>query len=161
MSDLQLLSPPRVIRGMALDLSVLYKTTHFLNSLCVSPTSYGSKLSGFRHLRAFLWVYGNFAMSRSLFSGLGLLVKGRELLQDFCKVWTLQLACFTAKIDCPFSSGFCEETREYSKCAGDPMQAVVALEAQRLLEMVRALSDALGISTPHDRPRIRRCNQRS
>ena len=86
-------------------------------------------------------------MSRSLFSGLGLLVKGRELLQDFCKVWTLQLACFTARIDCPFSSGFCEETREDSKCAGDSMQGVVALEAQQLLEMVRALSDALGIST--------------
>ncbi|KAG9878637.1 hypothetical protein KCV05_g21382, partial [Aureobasidium melanogenum] len=133
---------------MASDLSVLHSVTHFLDSLSASPTSYDSKISGFRHLRAYLWVYGNLAMSQSLFSGLELLVKRRELLQDFCKVWNLQLACFIARSNWSVFNGNREDNRDYLKCAGGSMQAMAALEAQQLLEMVRALSDALELAGP-------------
>lgn len=87
-------------------------------------------------------------MSQSLFSGLDLLVRRRELLQDFFKVWNLQLACFIARANWSVFNGNRGETREYLKCAGKSMQAVATLEAQQLLEMVRALSDALETASP-------------
>lgn len=87
-------------------------------------------------------------MSQSLFSGLELLVKRRELLQDLCKVWNLQLACFIARANWSVFKSNRGENREYLKCAGESMQAVAALEAQQLLEMVRALSDALELASP-------------
>jgi hypothetical protein len=87
-------------------------------------------------------------MSQSLFSGLELLVKRRELLQDFCKVWNLQLACFIARANWTVFNGNRGDNREYLKCAGGSMQAMAALEAQQLLEMVRALSDALELAGP-------------
>ncbi|KEQ57728.1 uncharacterized protein M437DRAFT_70570 [Aureobasidium melanogenum CBS 110374] len=87
-------------------------------------------------------------MSQLLFSGLELLVKRRELLQDFCKVWNLQMACFIARANWSVFNGNCEQNRECLKCAGGSMQVVTALEAQQLLEMVRALSDALELAGP-------------
>jgi len=87
-------------------------------------------------------------MSQSLFSGLELLVKRRELLQDFCKVWNLQLACFIARANWSVSNGNRGETGEYLECAGESMQAVAAFEAQQLFEMVRALSNALELAGP-------------